>query len=204
MTIATEAQIQAFLKVVDPEDDATGGGAASAVAGAMAAGLAGMVARVSLGKADMAPAELYQEVDRDARRLTRELLAGAEEDSTAFEEVMRAYRMPKGSEAEKEARSAAIQERMEHATGVPMRNGERCVEVLRLIDRLTPKHNTNATSDLDVGRRLAAAGLEGCIDNVEINLGSLKREAARDMFIDRLEQLRTAGSTVGQVASEGD
>lgn len=204
MTIATEAQIEAFLKVIDPEDDATGGGAASALAGAMGAGLAGMVARVSRGKPEMAPDELYEEVDRDARRLTHELLAGAEEDSSAFEEVMKAYRMPKGSEAEKEARSAAIQERMEHATGVPMRNGERCVEVLRLIDRLTPRHNTNATSDLDVGRRLAAAGIEGCIDNVEINLGSLKRETAREMFTDRLDQLRVAASAVGQVENEGE
>ena len=62
------------------------------------------------------------------------------------------------------------------------------------------RHNTNATSDLDVGRRLAAAGLEGCIDNVEINLGSLKREAAAEAFTRRLETLRAAASTV----TEGD
>lgn len=203
MTIATDGQIEAFLKVVDPDDDSTGGGAASAVAGAMAAALAGMVARVSRGKPDLAPDELYDEVDREAQRLTRELLAGAEDDSTAFEGVMEAYRMPKGTETEKEARSGAIQDNMEHATGVPMRNGERCVEVLRLIARLTPKHNTNATSDLDVGRRLASAGLEGCIDNVEINLGSLKREAAREMFIDRLDQLRVAADEVARANEEG-
>ena len=192
MTVATEAQISAFLKVMDPADDSTGGGTASAVAGAMGAGLAGMVARVSRGKPDMEPDEFYEEIDARARKLQRELMAGAERDSVAFEAVMRAYRSPKETDAQKAARSEAIQDAMEGATEVPLLNAERCVEVLELIVRLTPRHNVNASSDLDVGRRLAGAALEGCIDNVEINLGSLKREAARDAYTRRLAELRTA------------
>lgn len=200
MTIATEGQVEALLKVLDPEDNSTGGGAASAVAGAMAAGLAGMVARVSRGKPEMEPDDFYDEVDGEARRLTGELMQGAEEDSNAFEAVMAGFRMPKETDEQKAARSEAIQNAMEQATTVPLRNGERCVQVMRLCTRLRPKHNTNATSDLDVGRRLAAAALEGCIDNVEINLGSLKREAAREMLTDRLDELCTAAEAV----SEGD
>lgn len=200
MTIATEGQVDALLKVLDPEDNSTGGGAASAVAGAMAAGLAGMVARVSRGKPEMEADGFYDEVDGEARRLTGELMQGAEEDSNAFEAVMAGFRMPKETDEQKAARSEAIQNAMEQATTVPLRNGERCVQVMRLCARLWPKHNTNATSDLDVGRRLAAAALEGCIDNVEINLGSLKREAAREMLTDRLDELRTAAEAV----SEGD
>lgn len=196
MTTATDAQIEAFLKVIDPRDNATGGGAASAVAGAMAAGLAGMVARVSKGKPEMEPDEFYDEIDAEARRLTGELMEGAEEDSAAFESVMDAFRMPKETDSETSERRDAIQDAMENATTVPLRNGQRCVEILRLCARLTPKHNTNATSDLDVGRRLAAAALEGCIDNVEINLGSLKREAAREMLTDRLAELRASAETV--------
>ncbi len=103
MTIATEAQIEAFLKVLDPEDDSTGGGAASAVAGAMAAGLAGMVARVSTGKPDMESDEFYDEIDGRAQTLTRELLAGAADDSTAFEAVMAGFRMPKDTDGQKAA-----------------------------------------------------------------------------------------------------
>lgn len=192
MTIATDGQLEAFLKVMDPADDATGGGAASAVAGAMAAGLAGMVARVSRGKPDMEPDAFYDEIDEAARRLTRELMAGAEADSTAFEAVMRGYRMPKETEEEKAARSRAIQAGMEGATEVPLANAERCLAVLELVRRLEPKHNQNAASDLDVGRRLAAAALEGCIDNVEINMGSLKDEAVRDAFDRRLAAIRGA------------
>jgi len=196
MTVATGAQIVAFLKVLDPEDDSTGGGAASAVAGAMAAGLAGMVARVSKGKPDMEADAFYEEIDERAQHLTRELLTGAVDDSMAFEAVMEGFRMPKDTDEQKAARSAAIQDGLGRATDVPLANAERCTEVLKLVKRLAPKHNLNAASDLDVGRRLALAALEGCVDNVEINLGSLKREAACEAFTRRLAALRVAASAV--------
>jgi len=196
MEVATKEQIEAFLKVLDPADDSTGGGAASAVAGAMAAGLAGMVARVSKGKPDMEPAGFYDEIDGRARELTNRLLDGAAADSTAFEAVMDGFRMPKDTEAQKAVRSDAIQAGLERATEVPLLNGERCTEVLELVARLAPKHNLNAASDLAVGRRLARAALEGCLDNVEINLGSLKREAPRETFTRRLEALRAAASGI--------
>ena len=196
MTVATGAQIVAFLKVLDPEDDSTGGGAASAVAGAMAAGLAGMVARVSKGKPDMEADAYYEEIDERAQHLTRELLTGAVDDSMAFEAVMEGFRMPKDTDEQKAARSAAIQDGLGRATDVPLANAERCTEVLKLVQRLAPKHNLNAASDLDVGRRLALAALEGCVDNVEINLGSLKREAACEAFTRRLAALRVTASAV--------
>lgn len=200
MSVATDAEIEAFLKVIDPKDNATGGGTASAVAGAMAAGLAGMVARVSRGKPDLESEQFYDEIDRAARQLVRQLLAGGREDSEAFGEVMLAYRLPKSTEGEKAARSVAIQRGLEGATTVPLENGERCADVIVLVGRLTPKHNTNATSDLDVGRRLAIVALEGCIDNVEINMGSLKNEVVREGFTERLNGLRSvvASATTGE------
>jgi len=197
MSIATDAELRAFLEVVDPENNATGGGTASAIAGAMAAGLAGMVARVSMGKEGLRGDAFYEEVDARARALTRDLLAGAEDDSQAFGHVMRAYRMPKETDEQKSARSAAIQAGLAGATVVPLKNGESCAEVGRLLERLTPSHNTNATSDLEVGRRLAVAGIEGCIDNVEINLGSIKDDAVRRGFERRLEALKSAASEGG-------
>jgi len=198
MSIATDAEIQALLKVVDPADNATGGGTASAVAGALAAGLAGMVARVSSGRPGMESSTYYEEIDTAARRLARALLAGGLGDSEAFGRVMEAYRLPKETPEDKERRSRAIQAGLEGATAVPLDNGERCAEVLDLVDRLTPKHNTNATSDLEVGRRLAVAALEGCIDNVEINLGSLKDESVRNNFEVRLNTLRSVAASVGR------
>jgi len=192
MTMWTEEDVAAFLKVVDPKDDRTGGGTASAVAGAMGAGLVGMVARVSIGKEGMEPESFYREIDGAAQDLTARLMAGGREDSEAFGAVMRAYTLPKCTDDEKAERSKQIRLAMIGATRVPAENAERCLEVLRLGRRLEKAYNENAASDLAVGMSLARSGLEGCLANVEINLSSVKDEEARAKLAARAAELRTA------------
>ena len=105
-----ERKHDAYLRVLDPGDNATGGGAASAVAGAMGAGLVGMVARLSVGKKNLPePDSFYEDADEKAQALVARLLNGSNEDSAAFDRVMAAFRMPKGSDEERAARSEAIQ-----------------------------------------------------------------------------------------------
>ncbi|MCL7956940.1 MAG: cyclodeaminase/cyclohydrolase family protein [marine benthic group bacterium] len=193
----TDADIEAFMKVLDSEDDATGGGTASAVAGAMAAGLVGMVARVSKGKPDLETDEFYDAIDTEAQQLTRDLMMGGREDSAAFGAVMRAFTLPKCTEEEKAARSAAIQEGMVGATRVPLENGTRCVRVLELADRLSASFNRNAESDLAVARSLAGSGVVGCLANVEINLSSVKDEEVKAEIVARANELRSVYDVVG-------
>mgnify|MGYP001826993256 FL=1 len=193
----TDADIEAFMKVLDSEDDATGGGTASAVAGAMAAGLVGMVARVSKGKPDLETDEFYDAIDTEAQQLTRDLMMGGREDSAAFGAVMRAFTLPKCTEEEKAARSAAIQEGMVGATRVPLENGTRCVRVLELADRLSASFNRNAESDLAVARSLAGSGVVGCLANVEINLSSVKDEEVKAEIEARANELRSVYDVVG-------
>ncbi|MCL7966232.1 MAG: cyclodeaminase/cyclohydrolase family protein [marine benthic group bacterium] len=193
----TDADIEAFMKVLDSEDDATGGGTASAVAGAMAAGLVGMVARVSKGKPDLETDEFYDAIDTEAQQLTRDLMMGGREDSAAFGAVMRAFTLPKCTEEEKAARSAAIQEGMVGATRVPLENGTRCVRVLELADRLSASFNQNAESDLAVARSLASSGAEGCLANVEINLSSVKDDEVKAEIEARANELRSVYDVVG-------
>lgn len=193
----TDADIEAFMKVLDSEDDATGGGTASAVAGAMAAGLVGMVARVSKGKPDLETDEFYDAIDTEAQQLTRDLMMGGREDSAAFGAVMRAFTLPKCTEEEKAARSAAIQEGMVGATRVPLENGTRCVRVLELADRLSASFNRNAESDLAVARSLAGSGAVGCLANVEINLSSVKDEEVKAEIVARANELRSVYDVVG-------
>ncbi|MCL7985923.1 MAG: cyclodeaminase/cyclohydrolase family protein [marine benthic group bacterium] len=193
----TDADIEAFMKVLDSEDDATGGGTASAVAGAMAAGLVGMVARVSKGKPDLETDEFYDAIDTEAQQLTRDLMMGGREDSAAFGAVMRAFTLPKCTEEEKAARSAAIQEGMVGATRVPLENGTRCVRVLELADRLSASFNRNAESDLAVARSLASSGAVGCLANVEINLSSVKDEEVKAEIVARANELRSVYDVVG-------
>ena len=190
MATWTEADLQAFLKVLDPADNATGGGTASAVAGAMAAGLVGMVARVSKGKPELESDDFYDAIDAEAQDLARALMQGGREDSEAFGAVMRSFTLPKCTDEEKAARSAAIQQAMVGATRVPLENGARCVRVLELADRVAKSFNRNAESDLAVARALAATGGEGCLENVAINLASVKDEVTRAGLEDEANQLR--------------
>ena len=191
MATWAEADLQAFLKVIDPADNATGGGTASAVAAAMAAGLVGMVARVSRGKPDLESDEYYDAIDAEAQELTRALMQGGREDSEAFGAVMRSFTLPKCTEDEKAARSAAIQQAMIGATRVPLDNGARSVRVLELADRLAKSFNRNAESDLAVARALAVSGARGCLENVAINLSSLKDDEKRAEIESEANQLQS-------------
>ena len=190
MTTWNDEDIAAFLKVVDAEDDQTGGGTAAAVAGAMAAGLAGMVARLSVGRDGMEPDPYYHEIDAEAQVLTGALLRGGREDSEAFGAVMRAFTLPKCTDAEVAARSAAIQEGMVGAAKVPLQNAERCASVIDLVSRLRGRSNRNAASDLEVAGALARTGLVGCLANVAINVESIKDENTARALTTRAAELR--------------
>jgi len=165
---------KAFKGVLDPEDNITGGGAASAIASAMAAGLVGLVARVSIGKKNMVETdESYLEIDTRAQELAAELVAGSNADSTAFGMVMDAYRMPRETDAEKSARSEAIQHATAGATDIPLANAAHGLQVLDLAARLEGRSNTNAASDLECAILLAKAGVQGALSNAAINIEGL-------------------------------
>ena len=184
--------LAAFLKVLDPEDNSTGGGAASAVAGAMAAALVSMVARLSLGKPGMENESFYREISQEAEELSRRLYRGGAADSQAFEAIRAAYCLPKGAPAEKEKRLNAIQEAIREAARIPLENAAACREVLALAARLRKRFNESAASDLECAGYLARAGLSGCLANVEINLRSLKNPGVVAEFSARAASLKQA------------
>ena len=184
-----QENINAFLRVLDAGDNATGGGTASSVAGAMAAGLTAMVARLSMGKKDLAPTQTYQTIAAEAEILSTELFNGGQEDAAAFDRVTTAYKMPKDTTAAKDARTQAIQKAIQHAAEVPLSNAARCRRVLELCQRLEESFNTNAASDLECAIYLATAGLKGCAANVRINLPYIKDEKICKDIEGRLESI---------------
>ena len=186
-----QENINAFLRVLDATDNSTGGGTASSVAGAMAAGLTAMVARLSMDKKDLAPTRIYQSIAEEAEILSTELFKGGQEDAAAFDLVTTAYKMPKDTAADKDARTRAIQKAMVHAAEVPLSNAGRCKRVLDLCQRLKESFNTNAASDLECAVYLATAGMKGCAANVRINLPYIKdRRVCKDIE-NRLELIET-------------
>jgi formiminotetrahydrofolate cyclodeaminase len=183
----------AFQRVLDPADNATGGGAASAIAGAMAAALVSMVARLSIGKGftDMEPH--YHVLGAEAEALVSELLAGADADAAAFDAVSAAYRLPKGSDEERQRRSTCIQEALARASRTPLANAERCKRVLDLSRQLVGRSNPNTASDLECAQLLARAGLYGCLSNLETNLRALKDESLHASLSWQAARLRETG-----------
>lgn len=186
----SDEQTAAFLRVLDPADNSTGGGSASAIAGGMAAALAAMVARLSVNGAGGEADDYYRPIMEAGAELAQMLMAGGTEDARSFDAVMAAYRLPRVTDAEKAARSAAIWAAMAHATRVPLRNAELCVEVLALVARLEGRSNPRALSDLQSAGYLARAGLLGCLANVDINLPGVKDETAAAEIRARADALR--------------
>jgi len=184
-----DQNINAFLRVLDATDNSTGGGTASSVAGAMAAGLAAMVARLSMGKKGLAPPEHYKRITAEAEKLSAELFDGGYEDAAAFDRVSSAYKMPKDSVEAKASRSRAIQKAMAHASEVPLANAGQCKRVLELCRSLEDSFNTNAASDLECAGYLATAGLNGCAANVRINLPYIKDREIGEQIERKLEAI---------------
>lgn len=184
----------AFQRVLDPADNATGGGAASALAGAMAAALVSLVVRLSVGKGFTEMEPHYHVLGAEAEALVSELLAGADEDAHAFDAVSAAYRLPKGSQEERQKRSTCIQEALVHASRTPLANAERCKRVLDLSRQLVGRSNVSTASDLECAQLLARAGMLGCLSNVEANLRSIKDESLRASLSWQAARLRETGA----------
>jgi formiminotetrahydrofolate cyclodeaminase len=197
-----QANIQVFQRVLDPRDNQTGGGAASAIAAAMGASLVAMVARLSIGRKDMPYADgRYQELDTESQALSQALFDGARADSQAFDEVMEAYRLPKAAEPEKDARSSAIQAAMIRATRVPLENAGLALQALDFCRLLQGRSNPNAASDLECAWLLARAGLLGFLSNAHINLASLRQDTEETQnLLSRFQALSDQARGLGDWA----
>ena len=179
----TELSLDAFAQRLASADPTPGGGSASAYVGALSAALVRMVAQLT--SASPKHAHVAGEAKRaaaDARSLMDELVACVDIDAVAFEAVTAAYRLPKSSESEKVARSAAIQKSLAGATEPPMRVIDITKEVCTIAGKLADFGNPSAVSDVGCAVLCAQAAAQGAALNVFINARSLKdRVLASDL-----------------------
>ncbi len=204
-TQLTDLSLDAFLERLGSSDPVPGGGSASALAAAMGAALIAMVAELTIGRPAYAEhEETVRKLRFDALERGAELLDLAQQDADAYDLVVRARYMPKESEAERDARNAAISAATVAATRAPLRVAVVASEVLDLAERIAPIGNRNAASDAGVAALLAAAGLRGAVLNVRINLPYLPAdEPLRDSApaeLDRLEALAAKGQAAALTA----
>jgi glutamate formiminotransferase/formiminotetrahydrofolate cyclodeaminase len=167
------AGVEPFIEQLAAPTATPGGGSAAAASGAMAAGLAGMVASMSRGKKAYLQYETQlSEAIAKLGQLREELKSAIDADAESYNLVMKAYRSAKESADGDGAISAALK----LATSVPLGVAEMVVEVARIATSLKPVTNPNMKSDLTTAVALAKAALEGALANVEINLDALKDE----------------------------
>ena len=170
MTDFADLSLAAFADALASDSATPGGGSASALAGALAASLVVMVARMTDGR---------EAVAAEADAIREELLALVDEDARAFDRVMAAFRLPKETDEDKAARSEAIQRGYQAATEPPARLCARALRVLELAVEVAERGNPNAVSDAGVAALLAGSALEGAALNVLINVGSIRDEVFR-------------------------
>ena len=196
----TPAQEATFLDRLAAGSAAPGGGAASAYAGAMAAALVGMVARLTVGKKKYAAVEgQMQSIGERADALRQAITAAVTEDSAAFEQVMAAFRLPKDTPEQQAARQAAVESAYAGAAVVPLGVAEAVVEVLELAAQAAAHGNVNAISDAGSAAYLAQAALRGAALNVRANARAVSNQAQAGAWLAALEVLeaRAAAALAG-------
>ena len=186
-----------FGEVLGSNSPAPGGGSVAALSGMLGANLVAMVCRLTIGKKGYEEHEgEASAVLADADRLGQSLLQRIDLDTEAFNEVMAGFKLPKDTDAEKVARTSAIQQGYKSAIQSPQGIARECLEVLQLAERLLGKSNTNALSDLGVAGQQAFAGLQGAIMNVKINLPSIKDHVFVSSTTDESKTLLSKGQDI--------
>lgn len=167
-----------FVASVAAPTPAPGGGSVSAHVAALGAALSQMVAGLTIGRKKYAAVEAEMKaLALDAAALGDTLTGLVARDATAYDGVMNAYKLPKDTEEQVAARTAAIDTALLHAARVPLDTARACAAVARLAATAATKGNSNAVSDAGVAALLAEAGCKGAAYNVRINVSSLTNRA---------------------------
>src|SRR5438034_7383738 len=172
------------------DSPAPGGGSVAALMGALGASLGGMVANLSAGKRGWDDKlEYFSHWAVKAQQLKDELLSLVDEDTAAFNEVMEAFALPRGSEEEKSARAAAIETATKHAAEIPLKVLETSFNSYELLFEMAEKGNPASISDVGVGALATRACVEGAALNVRINLAALKDQKFAAALLKKVQQI---------------
>jgi len=200
MSHIKDQSLQSFLDDLASKSATPGGGSVAALLGAQAAALVAMVCQLTLGK----PA--YAGVEGDmlallakSEALRTQLTALIQADIDVFNRLMACYGLPKQSDAEKSARSEAIQSLLKEATQVPIECAKACKQVMGLSKIAADNGSVGVISDAGAAAMAAYGGLKTAALNVYINTGSLKDRAFAEAKNQELETL-LAGA--GELADE--
>ena len=182
-----------FCDETASESPAPGGGSVSAYMGALAASLGTMVANLTGGKAAYDDEwQKFSDVAVHGQQLKGDLLHLVDEDTNAFNKIMNAFGLPKKTDEEKAARSAAIQEATKFATEVPFQTMQKSLEAFQVCRAMVEWGNPASVTDGGVGALAARSAVMGAHLNVKINASSLKDEAFKNDILAKAAAIEAA------------
>ena len=182
--------LKAFADETASESPAPGGGSISAYMGALGAALGTMVANLSSHKRGWDDRwKEFSDWAVKGQAVMKELVGLVDEDTAAFDRIMAAFGMPKGSEEEKTVRAQAIEDATLYASQVPLRTMKASFKVFELARAMAAEGNPNSVSDAGVGALAARSAVLGACLNVKINAVGLKDKANAAELIAEAENL---------------
>lgn len=194
-----DLKVKEYLDILLSDAPAPGGGSVSALAGAQAAALMGMVCDLTTSKAKY---EEFHDICKVAKvkadLLYRGFAEGVDKDTEAYNLVANAFKMPKETDEEKVARRKAIDDGTLEATKVPFSVMKMAAEGLELAQQLAGNTNPNTASDLGVAVLNLMTCMKGAWLNVKINLPGVKDEALAVEYKEKGEQMVKKGEEIAK------
>ena len=193
--------IRYFLDKLCSNSPEPGGGSASALTGAIAASLSGMLAALTVNKKGYENVKPeMEEFLKEAQSLKEELLVLLQHDTEAFDDASKAFKLPKETEDEKLKRAEAIEHGLKEATEVPLSIMERSLDVSKLSREVLKKGNEMAISDGAISALFAEAACIGAMMNVRINFSWMKDQEYIKSVEKRVEDILIEASRIKEDA----
>ncbi|MBW3633319.1 MAG: cyclodeaminase/cyclohydrolase family protein [Chloroflexi bacterium] len=193
--------VRAYLDEVAAGTPTPGGGSVAAVVGALAAALGEMVANLTLGREKYANAE--EALRPAAARLSAlrtALLAAATADEAAYQAYRDASSLPRGSDAEKTARTKTMQSTLVEAAKVPLAVARAAHEVAGILELVAREGNPHVRSDAALAAILSDAALRGALLNVRGNAALLEDRERAAAYLADADQLEVQGREAAERA----
>lgn len=173
-----EQRVIDFVAATASKEPTPGGGAIAALTAATGAALAEMVANLTVGKKGYEAVQPeMEELQAKAEAIRKRMLELSQADADVFNIFMNALGLPKNTDEEKAARTAAIQQAYKDAAMVPFEIGELANQIFDLAELASRKGNQNLITDGIIAAINARAAVKSAFLNVRINLSGIKDES---------------------------
>ena len=164
-----------LIDEVSRDSPAPGGGSVAAMSGSLGVALGVMVANLLVSKAGFEKhGEELGRIAEEGQEIKEFLVTAIDEDTNAFDKVIKAMRMPKDSDSEKKLRDEKMQEGYKAATEIPLVIVEYCNKALNICDDISKLMDESMASDVGTGAHMSIAGARSAAYNVRINLNSIQ------------------------------